>query len=338
MRLSPPAFFILGVASALSGALVAQQTAPASSAADVGADGFDLSKLPTVVATVDGIPITKAALIQEAQGAYRQLGQRGIERPLDRAFYSEALDQLVAGILLHAEALNLGIAATLEELDLEVESVRARFPSPEDFLRSLAAEGSSEQKLRAEIAQQASIERILQSQIRPSILLDEADVRAFYDQNRDQLKMPERVRVRHILIQVRVGSSDLELDTARSRIDALLERARQGEDFASIAREASEDESKGQGGELPWILRGQTIPDFERASFELDPGEISDVVQSPVGFHIIQGIEHAEPRIATFDEARQQIEAVLAEPMMRTALRERVQGLKAQATIERFFP
>ena len=127
----------------LSASAAVAQTPPATTSTDIAADGFNVDSLPAVVATVNGIHITKARLLLEAQAAFRQLAARGDVRDLNAALYREALHQIIAGILLHAEARVLGIAATEEEIEAQLRNAKEAFPSEEVFLRSLAERGDS---------------------------------------------------------------------------------------------------------------------------------------------------------------------------------------------------
>ncbi|HVR28218.1 MAG TPA: peptidylprolyl isomerase, partial [Thermoanaerobaculia bacterium] len=91
-----------------------------------------------------------------------------------------------------------------------------------------------------------------------------------------------------------------------------------------------------QGGELPWVQRGQTLPPFEQAAFMLQPGQLSGVVETPLGFHIVQAVDRQAPRVAEFDEVKERIRIVLQTEEAQERLRAAVESLMAKADVERF--
>jgi peptidyl-prolyl cis-trans isomerase D len=144
------------------------------------------------------------------------------------------------------------------------------------------------------------------------------DLKRYYNQHIDEYRVPEEVKVRHILIKTPPPGADGKpaqkgIDTAKAKAEDLLKKIKAGANFAELARRNSEDPgSASQGGELGWIGRGRTVPEFEKAAFSLKPGETSDLVQSSYGFHIIQVEDKHTAHVKTLDEVKAQIEPVLA--------------------------
>ena len=337
MRISTLATLLTLVLLAPVVAPLDAQTPPASTASDIGADGFNLDSLPPVVARVNGIPITKAELISEAQGAFRQLAALGDVRELNEGFYSEALDQIIAGILLHEEAQALGIAASGDELDAEIAKARAAYDSEEAFLRGLAQQGVSQTSLRSELARQTSIQKII-AVVRPTVTVTEEEARAFYDQNLEEMEQPERVRVRHLMANKQPGATDAEKATAQARVETWLVELEQGADFATLAKESGDEGTRETGGELPWLIRGQTLPEFDSVAFGLEPGERSEIVETDLGFHIVESLELVPAHTATFESVRESIEAVITQENLPAAVLRRVEQLRESADIERALP
>lgn len=139
----------------------------------------------------------------------------------------------------------------------------------------------------------------------------ERDLRRAYDEQRDRFRIPERVRVVHILLKTQ-GKPDKEIPALRKRIDELLKQAKGGADFAELARKNSEDTvSAAKGGDIGWIARGQTVPEFEKAAFSLKPGQISDVISTTYGFHILRVEQKEQAHLRTFDEVRNDLQKEL---------------------------
>ena len=142
-----------------------------------------------------------------------------------------------------------------------------------------------------------------------AMLADQAPrVRAFYDQHPERYKQPERIRARHLLLRVAPDASEEQVAEIRGRAEAALARIRGGEDFAAVAGEVSEDPgSKAQGGDLGFFSRGQMVPGFEAAAFALEPGQVSEIVKTDFGFHVIRLEERKPAEERSFDDAAREI-------------------------------
>ena len=143
------------------------------------------------------------------------------------------------------------------------------------------------------------------------------DLRTYYDQHRDQYRMPEQVKVSHILIKTPLPGPDGKVDEkgvaeAQRRAEDLLKQVRNGAKLEDLAQKYSEDPgSAKQGGSLGWIGKGQTVPEFEKAAFSLPKGQTSDLVKSSYGFHIIRVDEKQEAHMKTIDEVKAEIEPII---------------------------
>jgi peptidyl-prolyl cis-trans isomerase D len=143
---------------------------------------------------------------------------------------------------------------------------------------------------------------------------DEPRVRKAYDDNASRYHLPERVRARHVLIQLAKDAPADQEEKARAKAQEVLARLRKGDDFAKVAEEASDDPgSKTRGGDLGFFMRGQMVPPFEQAAFTLEPGALSDLVRSDFGFHVIRVEEKQAAQDKSFDDVKQELAKELAE-------------------------
>lgn len=143
----------------------------------------------------------------------------------------------------------------------------------------------------------------------------DAAIEAFYKQNLDQYRVQNRVHVEHILLKT-TGKTDAEVAEIRKKAEDVLAKARKGAKFEDLARQYSEDDTtKTKGGDLGWIVKGQTVQEFEQAAFSLKPGELSGLVKSMFGFHIIKMMEREEARTRSLEEVRGAIIPILAGQM-----------------------
>jgi parvulin-like peptidyl-prolyl isomerase len=155
------------------------------------------------------------------------------------------------------------------------------------------------------------------------------DVVDYYRQHRENMAIPESVRAAHIIKNV--DDKTLE-EAAQAAIHVVEERIRAGDPFETIADELSD--CPGRGGDLGWFPRGEMVPEFDAVVFAMKPGEISPVFRTAFGFHIAKVYQHAEERMATFEEARPQIERQLLTEKHQKALERLCDYLRARATVE----
>jgi peptidyl-prolyl cis-trans isomerase D len=151
---------------------------------------------------------------------------------------------------------------------------------------------------------------------RPKDYKDKVDIaqekiKAHYEENIEDFLIQEQVRARHILIKVTPDAEGEKVEEARKRAWEVLARAKQGQDFASLAEKYSEGPTANKGGDLGYFTRGRMVKEFEDAAFSLKPGELSTVVRTQFGFHVIKVEDMKQERTQTLDEARKSIESTL---------------------------
>jgi peptidyl-prolyl cis-trans isomerase D len=146
-----------------------------------------------------------------------------------------------------------------------------------------------------------------EGQVASQLEMPEADVRALYAKQINNFKTEERVHARHILVSTQ-GKSDAEKTALKTKADGLLKQVKGGADFAEVAKKNSDDPGSAvKGGDLGWFKHGAMVPVFDTASFSLKPGQISDIVTSEFGYHIIQSMEKEDARIKPFEEVKGQL-------------------------------
>ncbi len=304
------------------------------------AQPVDPGQLPAVDARCNGREIKKEELVERAQGM-RQLSQRqgaGVP-PLTAKLFRGVLDGMIAHQLLLEEAKKLGISITDAEVERQISQIKSQFPSQEVFQKQLAANQMTEEKLRQEIrGDDNKVNKLIQTRIMPTVQVSDADARSFYDQNQERMKTPPAVHLRHILIAVPPQAPAADRETARKKAEDLLQKIKDGGDFAQLASQNSNDPgSAARGGDLSWMRQGQAVPAFEKAAFALkQPNEVSPVVETRFGYHIIQLVERREPQTVPFEEARERIGRMLQERKVQEAIEAHVRDLKSKAKVETY--
>jgi peptidyl-prolyl cis-trans isomerase D len=165
-----------------------------------------------------------------------------------------------------------------------------------------------------------------QAKVESTMEVSDAQLRQAYAASMDNFRMPERIHARHILLKTD-GKSNAEKAQLKAKAEDLIKQLRGGADFAELAKKYSEDPGSGQkGGDLDWLVKGQTVPEFETAAFALKPNEISNVVTSQFGYHIIQVLAHEPARVKPFEE----VKAQLADELRKQGVTEKMQSLSDQ--------
>lgn len=160
-----------------------------------------------------------------------------------------------------------------------------------------------------------------QAKMEQTMVIPDAELRAVYAGSMDNFRMPERVKARHILIKTQ-GKSDAEKKQALAKAQDLLKQLKAGADFAQLAQKNSEDSSNApKGGDLGWFVRGQMVPEFDKAAFAMKPGELSDIVTTEFGYHIIKVDEKEAARVKPFEE----VKAQLADEVKKQRITEKMQ-------------
>ena len=179
---------------------------------------------------------------------------------------------------------------------------------------------------------------LLKREVADKISVSDKEARTYYQLHRDAYKTPETMRVRHILVKVD-KDADLEARKAASeKALSLLKRIRAGEDFGKVAEEFSDDAgSKAKGGDLGFFQKGQMVPEFEKAAFSLKPGEVSDIVETKYGYHIIKCEEKRAAGVVPFEEVKKGIVEKLLKQTTASKIEEYVNNRMAEEKVE-FFP
>lgn len=249
----------------------------------------------------------------------------------------ELLQQLIRVQMLVGRAKPEDKAEGRRVGEKRYEQVLERAGSLENLTRQLKSVGITPEQLKERLIEEATAEAVIRREVQVNVTDD--DVRKFYEENPAQFEEPERLRASHLLLRTVDATTREPLpeevrQAKRKQIEELLQRARSGEDFAALVRQYSEDPgSKDRGGEYVFA-RGQMVPEFEVAAWSLQPGQISDVVTTQFGYHIIKLLERLPARRVPFDEVKEQIRDYLTTQAIQKALPDYVRKIRAQENVE----
>jgi len=293
---------------------------------------WDDASQPEAVATVNGEPVRSAEVRLVLPNVASQLGPEEGQPDPDRLFRA-ATDQVVGTMLLAQEARRRGISLTPAELAEIMGQIEGQSGGHEALTEALATSDLSYQDLEETVRHGELAQRLVDTHIRPGVSVPDAEVETFYAENQEMFQTPAQVHARHILIAVGEGASDDDRSAARLRAGKARERAVSGEDFAELASELSEGPSAGDGGDLGFFSAGSMEPAFSDAAFALDVGQISEVVQTRFGYHVIKVEERRDAGIRPLDEVREPLRNALVERKISAGVQTLLLRLRSEATI-----
>jgi peptidyl-prolyl cis-trans isomerase C len=264
-----------------------------------------------------------------------QVGARGDQFELMSRLRKEAMDLLIEQVLVKQAAEREGIEADPSEVDSNIEELRSVFKTELSWQAKLQDEGYTEESFRRHVGRMIASKTYL-DRIRADVAdVSDTELERYYRDNEFRLTLPEQVRVRHILITWKPLGTQDDRAAIRKQMEPILERARNGEDFAALARELSDDyATRNAGGDTGLFHQGQMVPAFEEAAFALEPGEISDLVETVYGVHILKLEERQESRLLPLDEVREGLRDHVRDEKMAIAVRKKIEELRAAADIE----
>ena len=267
------------------------------------------------------------------------IGARGDQLDLLKRLRREAMDLLIEQVLVAQQAEKAGVRADAAAVDEALSGLREAFDSDEAFEMKLKEDGFTPDSLRKHLGRMMAAQQYLDGIREKSAEVTEKDLKRYYEDNTERLTLPEQVRVRHILITWKPLGKQDDRAFIRESMQPILKRARAGEDFAALAREFSDDfATKQMGGDTGFFHRGQMAPAFEEVAFALEPGEISDIVETSFGVHIIKLEQRQEEELLAYDDIHDQLRDHVRQEKAEAAVRAEIDRLQAAADIEILVP
>ena len=248
------------------------------------------------------------------------------------------LDRLIEQELFWQQAQVAGTVANPQEVEQAFQSTLGQFKSKVAFEQRLLIEGYTPESYRLLVKKQVSATKYANSVGAKVAAVSDQEVHQFYLDNPEKFTRPQQVHARQILIKVAAGANDKERAASRGRIEQLLKEARAGEDFEKLARLHSEAPTKQWGGAMDPFARGQLAKPLEDAAFALAAGQMSDVVTTREGFHIIK-VETLDAEVIVSEEqARDQIRSFLTQRKANAAIEKEAERLRSAGKVDILIP
>jgi peptidyl-prolyl cis-trans isomerase C len=296
-----------------------------------------------VIVTVDDVAITEGEVAERIDIRIEQMKKRGMPQEMVDSQKADMRDPFLQGLiletLLNNELKKAGIAeVSPERVDAEIEKLaKLQNTTMEEMVKMLESNGQSLDDMKKYYTKVLTYRDLLKAKRGDEMNVTDEDAKAYYDSNQRLYAVPERVRASHILISP--DKSDPNADpnqtkaAAKAKAEDILKQIKDGADFAELAKANSSCPSASSGGDLNFFGRGQMAKPFEDAAFALQVGQISDVVETQFGFHIIKLTDRQEAKTTSFEEARADIIEKLQSQKENQVGGEYVEELRSKAEI-----
>jgi parvulin-like peptidyl-prolyl isomerase len=288
-----------------------------------------------LAARVGTVPITIYELQREINKIMPMMvsfhGKVSREKQLE--IQQKALERLIERGYKICSALKLKLTVPSSGVEALIDNARKQM-TPEKFERAVGAETLA--GLRAAVYRKLLAEAAEKKLIEDKISVGDEDVRIFYEKHRESYKRPRQFRASHLLVKVDPALTKEEKIALRAKAEVLRKRAVNGEDFFNLAYFNSDDRTKYVGGDLGEFHQGQMLPEFDMVLQRMEVGEISALVKTLYGYHVIKLIENHAPRQLTFEEVSAKIRKLLEDRQREELLADWLGALPAECPVEKF--
>jgi peptidyl-prolyl cis-trans isomerase SurA len=244
------------------------------------------------------------------------------------------LEDMIDRKLQMAAAKRSGMDVTDKELaDAVADIIKRNNMDMQQFGAALAKEGLTVEQYKAELREQITLSRLFNKYVRSNVNVDEAEARAFYQNNPKTYSLPEEIRVRQIFLTVPGDATPEQVAVIKEKAQAVYARAQKGEDFIHLVREVSQGATASQDGDLGFMKRGDALPEIEEAARTLKPGDSSSPFLCAGGYNVIK-LEEVRTPVRPFEKVKDEIMKTLYEQKVENTYRSWLQALRGDSHIE----
>lgn len=288
----------------------------------------------SIAAVVNDEPITSRDVDREYALVLKEVEK---SPPADLiGLRSVALNRLVDKKLIEQKIRDLGIKVSDEELKQSIEDVKKQNGlTQEQLVAALNAQGMSFEQYRNQLKEQLERLRLMSQEVRSKIQVGEKEMRQYYDDNAARFGADETFRARHIFLKADAKAGAAEVAAAQAKAGQALAEAKAGKDFVELAKTYSSDPAAAKdGGDLGTFHKSDMQPEIAETVSKMKPGEVSPVVRSAAGFHVIKLEERSKGKGKTFEEVKAEIEDALYRKKSEERFAQWVKELRSSASIE----
>ncbi|MGP0630344.1 peptidylprolyl isomerase [Nitrospina sp. 32_T5] len=302
-----------------------------------GGPGVHAKVLDRVVAKVNNEIITLSALDERARVDMARYSGMGVEAlPPFEQVRLQTLEQMIDEILMIGVAERLNMIVEESQMQSALDDIRARGNLTEEQLAEmLEQEGRTMEEYKKRIREQILLSRVINLEVRSRIKISKEEIAEYYDAHRKDFWTTPKVHARHILFILDNSLTQDEVELKKKKARMALEEIQSGREFVDVAKEYSEDVTASNGGDLGVLEKGKMISEFEDAAFSLKSGQVSNIITSPYGLHIIKVEEILHGAPVPMEDVEGRIEAQLKHERFESVFKEYIEDLRARSFIEK---
>ncbi|UCH46047.1 MAG: peptidylprolyl isomerase [Nitrospiraceae bacterium] len=290
-----------------------------------------------IVAKVNGQPIYEDALTPFVRKEIKKYKKYSVQRDtskIEKHLQKKALEKVIARDLLYQESQKIDIEGIEEKIAERMKKAKEKYESNEEYASYLKTRGLTEKDVKESTRRSIAVDEYLKMKGIREPEVPEEEIRAYYNRHKRSFKREETIMASHILIMVKEEAKPEEREEARAKAESIRKGILAGEDFAEMAKKHSTDSRASQGGDLGYINRKYMPSEFDEVAFALKESEVSEVVHTKHGYHIIKVTEHIPEGITPYEEVRDFIGKFLKGELARKNYLTHVKELKSKAKIE----
>lgn len=281
---------------------------------------------------MNGAAITRADLDMEINRLLPQeLYHRSVTPERQTEIEKKALENLINAGLLNMEAKRQGLKINNSEFKKRLEAVKASYQTKKAFEDALKKSGMTASTFEEKVREGMMVEKLIEKEVKVS--LADKDLEDYYKKNTEKFKEPEAVRLRYIYVKINPSEPDGK-KRAKERAKEAYSKIKAGLDFAKIAQTYSHDMSRIKGGDVGFVHRGTMPQDIEKAAFSLKAGQVSEILETDIGYHIIKVEEKRVSRQVQLKEIKDKLRKELTEFMQKERLESLIKRLRENAKIQ----
>lgn len=340
------ALFVLTAVLTLALAGCSKEEAPSPEEVDL-TQAVDLFEQPVkdnplalapedVVVTVAGKDITHGEVMQGVQMTLMQMSRQVPPQQLQQMagqIYKNVSDTLIANILLTQAAETSSLAVSDDELAAEIAQIEANAPDGMTLQDALKENEIDFDEWKQNLREQMLVRKLVEEKTADVPEAAAVDVASFYEENVDSFKVPETVTASHILLAFTPEDTDETKAEKKDDLAQIRDQIAAGASFEELAAEKSDCPSSQRGGALGTFTRGQMVAEFDEVAFTLEPGALSDIVETQFGYHLIKVTDHQMAGVRSLSEVKDQLQQYLTGQKKQEALLAYIEELKEKSDV-----
>jgi parvulin-like peptidyl-prolyl isomerase len=295
-------------------------------------------KTENVIALVNGAAINESDFNKKVASAILQnvpdQNIQGLSEEKKKAIEKVVLNSMIDQELKYQSAKGKGYSAAPEEIEKELGNMKAQFASEKDFQDQLNIRGLDIEELRDNINRSISVEKYIDKEIREKIEVGDNEVMNFFNDNKDKFYREASVRLKQIFVQVPRDAEKEKEEIKKNLMENIRARINKGENFSSLASEFSEDNTRTSKGEMGVFKKGQLVEELENTAFSIPKGELSPVIRSRFGYHLLIVDDRTDQGIPEFEKVRDDLKETMIKNQEDQKLKDWITSLRSSASIQ----